>query len=223
MSDFSLSDYLLAYMVAYGPWMFGLALLLGALGVPVPGTLLVLAAGAFVRQGIFDGATVGALGLLGVVLGDSLGYGLGRYARLWVERRMGGLAAWRTAEGHFQQWGGAAIYLTRFLLTPLAVPTNLIAGGSTYPFWRFFGYDALGEATWLLVYGGLGYFFGSQWEALSELISNFSGLLAGIVLLAGGLYLWTQRLRRRSQRLAWAAQGSQPASPRPEKGGADSA
>ena len=58
--------------------------------------------------------------------------------------------------------GGIAIYLTRWLFTPLALPTNLIAGSSGYPFWKFLLFDIAGEITWILLYGGLGYAFGSQ-------------------------------------------------------------
>jgi membrane-associated protein len=50
--ELSLTDFFLTGMITYGPPVLGLALLLGALGVPVPGTLFVLAAGAFVRQGV---------------------------------------------------------------------------------------------------------------------------------------------------------------------------
>lgn len=55
------------------------------------------------------------------------------------------------------------------------------------------GYAAAGELTWLLVYGGLGYLFGSQWEAVSTFISDFSGLLVGLVILTGGVVWWVRR------------------------------
>ena len=84
-------------------------------------------------------------------------------------------------------------------LTPLAIPTNLIAGSGGYVYWRFLLYDAAGEITWLVVYGGLGYLFGSNWEALSQLLSDLSGLLAGVVLLAiGSYFLWRYRRRAKS-------------------------
>lgn len=196
MTDFSLTDFFLTGMLTYGPPAFGLALLLGALGIPVPGTLFVLAAGAFGRQGIIDLAEASGLGLTGAVLGDSAGYIVGRLAKSWVERRLGQLAAWQSAQQTFERRGGIAIYLTRFLLTPLAVPTNLIAGGSGYAFWRFLSYDVAGEVTWLILYGGLGYLFGSQWEAISQFISDFSGLLVGLILFGAGLYLLVRRRRQ---------------------------
>ena len=71
--------------------------------------------------------------------------------------------------------------------------TNWIAGSSGYRPLRFVGYAAAGELTWLLVYGGLDYLFGSQWEAVSTFISDFSGLLVGLVILTGGVVWWVRR------------------------------
>jgi membrane protein DedA with SNARE-associated domain len=193
MSDLSLTGVFLTGMLTYGPPAFGLALLLGALGFPLPGTLFVLAAGAFGRQGIIDLAAASGFGLVGAVLGDSAGYVVGYFAKGWVARRFGHSTAWQSAQQTFERRGGLAIYLTRFLLTPLAVPTNLIAGGSGYSFWRFLSCDVAGEFTWLVLYGGLGYIFGSQWEAINQFISDFSGLLVGLILFGAGLYLLVRR------------------------------
>jgi membrane-associated protein len=81
LSDVSLTDFFLTGMITYGAPALGLALLLGALGVPLPGTLFVLASGAFVRQGVMDWAEASSLGLLGAVLGDSISYVMGRFAK----------------------------------------------------------------------------------------------------------------------------------------------
>ena len=191
-----LNDLLLSYLIIYGSPMLAGALLLGALGIPVPGTLIVIAAGAFVRQDVLDIYSTPSLGLAGAVAGDTIVYGLGRFARVWLQKRFGQVTAWQKAEGYFQRRGGIAIYLTRWLFTPLAVPTNLIAGSSGYPFWKFLLFDVSGELTWIVLYGGLGYAFGSQWELISDFISDFSGLLLGIVILVAGVY-FLFRLRKR--------------------------
>jgi LPXTG-motif cell wall-anchored protein len=57
-------------------------------------------------------------------------------------------------------------------------------------------YDTFGEFTWIVLYGGLGYLFGSQWELVSDVINNFGGLILGIVIL--GLGAWLGLRRRKS-------------------------
>jgi membrane-associated protein len=184
-----LNDILLTWVVVYGAPMLAGTLLLGALGIPVPGTLIVIASGAFIRQGVLDMYITPPLGLAGVVIGDILIYGLGYFARVRLNKRFGQSSAWQKAEGYFNRRGGIAIYLTRWLFTPLAVPTNLVAGSSAYPFWKFLLFDVSGELTWIVLYGGLGYAFGSQWELISNFITDFSGLLVSLVVLGVGIYL----------------------------------
>jgi membrane protein DedA with SNARE-associated domain/UDP-2,3-diacylglucosamine pyrophosphatase LpxH len=194
MADLNLTDLLLNAMTAYGPAVLGSALLLGGVGVPVPGTLLVLAAGALARQGVIEWSVALLVGLLGVVLGDNISYAIGHFAKAWVHRRLrrSGSAAWRRAQDKFERSGALAIYSTRFLLTPLAIPTNLAAGGSGYDFRRFLTFDVAGEVTWLLLYGGLGYAFASQWQLVSQFISEFSGWLVGGIGVGAGVYLLTK-------------------------------
>jgi membrane-associated protein len=189
------SDYLLTLIINYGAPVFASLLFLGALGVPVGASVLVIAAGAFSQQGILDWPLTALLGWIGAILGDAVSFGIGYYAKDWLDTRFGKSPTWKSAEETFDQRAGLAIYLTRFLITALAVPTNLIAGGSGIQFRRFMIYDSLGELTWVLLYGGLGYIFGSQWELVSTFISNFGGLIFGLVILAGGIWLWRRRQR----------------------------
>jgi membrane-associated protein len=189
------SDYLLTLIINYGAPAFGILLFLGALGVPVGASVLVIAAGAFSQQGILSWHLAAVLGFIGTVAGDALSFGIGYFAKDWVDHRFGRSPIWRNAKRAFDKRAGLAIYLTRFLITALAIPTNLIAGGSGIQFRRFIAYDSLGELTWIVIYGGLGYLFGSQWELVSKFISNFGGLILGLVILGAGIWLWTKRLR----------------------------
>jgi membrane protein DedA with SNARE-associated domain len=190
-----MSDFLLTQIINYGAPLFALLLFLGALGIPVGASVLVIAAGAFSQQGILEWPITALLGLLGSVLGDAISFGIGFYAKDWVDGRFGKSSVWKNAQASFDSRAGLAIYLTRFLITALALPTNLIAGGSGIRFRRFMAYDSLGEFTWIILYGGLGYLFGSQWELVSDFISNFGGLILGMVILGGGIWLGFRRLR----------------------------
>ena len=195
-SAIELSDYLLTYTVIYGSPLIFLVILIGAMGIPMPTTFLVLAAGAFVHQGVLDLYTVFVTALLGAILGDSLSYWIGHSAKQFTLTRFGELKVWQKAQENLHRRGGIAIYLTRWLLTPLALPTNLVAGTAGYAFPRFILFGVAGQITWLLLFGSLGYTFSSRLEGMNELISNFSGVLIGIVFFAMGLFIFFRKKRQ---------------------------
>jgi len=190
-----MSDFLLTQVINYGAPFFGVMLFLGALGLPVGASIFLIAAGAFSQQEILNWLPASLLGLLGAVCGDALSFGMGHYAKDWVDKRFGGSPTWKSARDAFDSRAGTAVYLTRFLITALAIPTNLIAGGAGMRFRRFMTYDILGEITWIILYGGLGYWFGSEWELVSTFISNFGWFLLGVVILGVGIWLGIKRLK----------------------------
>ena len=191
----SLSEYLLAYVLNYGAPFLGVILLVGAIGIPLPTTLLVIAAGAFVRQGLLDLPTVAVVALVAALVGDSLCYGIGSLAGARVERRYGASPTWQSARKSFLKYGSWSIYLSRFLFVSIAIPINLIAGSTSFGYRRFLPLVLVGEITWLVGFGALGYAFGSQWETISTFATDFGGLVLGLVLLAAGAYLAIRLLR----------------------------
>ena len=190
-----MADFLLTQVINYGAPILGTIVFISALGLPIPATLIVIAAGAFSREGFFPWHTTGLIALTCVVLGDLIGYAVGHYARGPALRRIGGSEHWAKAENYFQRWGGMSVFFTRFLITGIATPVNVISGMGNISFRTFLLYDVSGEAIWVFGYGGLGYLFGSQWEVVSEFISNFGGLILGLLILGVGVWLWNRRLR----------------------------
>jgi len=192
-----MSDFLLTQVINYGAPILGLIVFIGAMGPPLPATLMVIAAGAFSNQGFLSWWTTALVVLACVVAGDSLSYAMGYYAREPVLRRFGKSERWARAEAAFDRWGATSVLLTRFLITGLAVPVNLLAGTSNFGFRRFFLYDLAGETIWVFGYGGLGYLFGTQWELVGEFISSFGSLTLGLVILITGIVLAIRWLRAR--------------------------
>jgi membrane-associated protein len=186
-----LSNQILTQILTYGAVVLGIVVFLAAIGVPFPSSVVVIACGAFVEQGFLEGLPTLGIALLFVVVGDTLSYLMGHTGRR-ITQRFTKSPTWTRAENYFKKRGSIAIFLTRWLLTPLSVPTNLIAGGSHFPVLRFLTLATAGEFIWLLSYGALGYAFGSQWEYISDFVSNFSGVLVGVVILGGGIY-WLLR------------------------------
>ena len=182
-----MSEFFLTQVINFGTPLVGLILFLGALGFPVGASVVVIAAGAFSQQGILPWATTAVIGLVGALAGDTLSFSIGHYARDWAQKRFENSTLWLNAKTSFQQHAGLTIFLTRWLITAVAIPTNLIAGGSGYKFSHFMAYDIAGESVWILLYGGLGYMFGSQWELVNDFLSNFGGLVLGLVIIGFGI------------------------------------
>lgn len=194
-----MSDFLLTQVINFGTPLIGLILFLGALGLPIGASVVVIAAGAFSQQGILSWPNAALLGLTGAVAGDILSFGMGYYAKDWSEKRFGNSPIWINASSSFQHRAGLAIFLTRWLVTAVAIPTNLIAGGSGYKLSHFIVYDLAGEVIWIGLYGGLGYLFGSQWELVYDFMSNFGGLILGLLIFGFGIrQVWNWQENKKS-------------------------
>jgi membrane-associated protein len=195
------SSYLLTWVISYGPPVIGVFLLLGGIGIPVPASLLVIAAGAFSQQGILDPISACIIGFLAVVTGDSISYLIGKKAAGLVTPRYVSKVDFTRAGALFEKFGGWMIVSTRSILSAIAVPTNLVAGSSHYPFRQFLVFDIAGEIIWILGYGSLGYVFGAEWETISDFLANLGGFLAAvlIVIIPGYLLLKTTIKNRPSR------------------------
>jgi membrane protein DedA with SNARE-associated domain len=142
----------------YGPAALFVIAALGGIGVPAPVTVTLLAAGAVARQGgpervflFLAAATAGA------TVGDGISYAMGRWGLGGMRRRLERSRSWNRAREALEARGGtAAVLLTRFLLTPLALPTNLLCGGDRYPFLRFAGLCAVGHVIYQVGIGASG-------------------------------------------------------------------
>lgn len=200
----SLSDYLLATLGVYGLPVLFCALLVGSAGVPLPASLLLVAAGSFVEQGELDLWPVLALSAAGAVVGDQIGYALGRWGGRRLARRLGrfvgGEEKIESAEAWLKRREGLGVFLSRWLLTPLGPVVNLTAGASGYSWPRFIVYDVLGEALWVALYVLLGKLFSDRVQEMSELLGDFTwAVLALFVAILLGVLLF-KRLREPESR-----------------------
>ncbi|MBT9549304.1 MAG: DedA family protein [Hydrogenophaga sp.] len=179
---------LLTALINHGQWLLGAVLFLAALGVPLPASVLLLAAGAFARQGVLDPLSAALTGSVAAVSGDLTSYALGRGLGTRLPDRWREGDTWRGAADMFGRWGVWAVLVTRFLLTPLALPVNLLAGSTRYPLARFLLPVVVGEIAWVLLFGGLGYAFAQSWERVSAWADDSAGLLLGAALVALGAW-----------------------------------
>lgn len=200
----SWSDIALSYLVTYGPLALGLALVLCSLGVPLPGTILLVAAGAFARQGMMVWYWVLPAALVGAVIGDNIAYAIGRTGGKWTERRFGHTGAWQQALDQFKRRGALTVFLTRWLITPIGAVVSMIAGISAYAWHRFLALDVAGEILWVSIYLSIGWALGSQWQAAATFLTDFSGLILGVSVLLVALVVGIRTLLR------WRREGNEP-------------
>ena len=168
---------LLAWLVVYTYPVVGLTVLVAAVGVPLPSTIVVLAAGGLAADGEIDPVILVAVVLLSAVTGDLTSYGIGRWGGSALLGRLGprrGFSAEKVArlERRFERWGGLLILATRCILRGLALPTNLIAGGVGYPARRFFGFVVLGQGIWATGLVSIGFWYGSNWRVVAEYLEG---------------------------------------------------
>lgn len=168
---------LVAWLAVYTYPVAGLTVLVGSIGVPLPSTVVVLAAGSISTDGDPDFWMLFGVILVAAVLGDVTSYSLGRWTSHVVLGPVGarvGLTAARieAVERSFERWGGLLILVSRCLLTGLALPTNLVAGASTYPMARFVAYVVVGEAIWTGQLLTLGWLFGPSWVSLLDYLDD---------------------------------------------------
>jgi membrane-associated protein len=176
---------LLTWLVDYSYPIVGLTVLVAAIGVPLPSTVLVLAAGAMAADGEPDPYGLVAVIVLAALLGDLLSYALARAGGGAIVDRWGrrvGLTAERIAplERRFARWGGLLVLVTRCVLTGLALPTNLVAGAASYPLRAFLGYALVGETIWAGGLTGLGWWYGANWVALLDYLNDAVSVLTAL-------------------------------------------
>jgi membrane protein DedA with SNARE-associated domain len=94
-----LTEVLLSLVVGYGPAAIFSLTALSCLGLPIPGALVLLAAGAFVASGELGAAAVVASALAGATAGDQTGYWLGVIGGDDIVRRLSGRKSLAAAIG----------------------------------------------------------------------------------------------------------------------------
>lgn len=183
----SAADGFLSSLLVYGYPALALILFLGAIGLPVPAALAATIAGSLAAQGYLSWAGAVAIAVAALVVGDIVGYGLGRLAdRQLIERYgrwVGYTSGNRLRAGRlFAQWGALTVLLTRTLVSHLSSVLSLLAGLTRYSLARFMAFAALGRIVWTAAYFGLGYSVGADFEAASAFLGNLSAVLLSVAL-----------------------------------------
>jgi membrane protein DedA with SNARE-associated domain/membrane-associated phospholipid phosphatase len=197
-------DRILALISHYGYLVVLFGVMAESTGVPLPGETILLAAGVLVQRGHLDLGYTIAFGIVGAVVGDQIGYWIGReggrpFVLRWGRYLLITPQRLARAEAFFARHGGKAVFLARFF-SGLRVFGALVAGISRMRWMTFLTYNALGGAVWATAVVLLGYFLGSSIGLVERWLGRATLLLAAVAALAVGFYLayrWASRNRAR--------------------------
>ncbi|HMO72364.1 MAG TPA: VTT domain-containing protein [Paracoccaceae bacterium] len=188
--------WLLALVPQFGLWLVAATTFLSCLALPFPASILMLTAGGFAAAGDLSLHQVLLAAAGGAVAGDQVGYWAGRgfgtrlLARLQADPARDRLLA--RADALMRRRGEVAVYLSRWLVSPLGPWVNLVAGSMAFSWVRFTLAGVAGEATWAGLYVGAGFAFAGNIEAASGLVGSTLGLVGALCAVAVlGSWLWT--------------------------------
>ncbi len=172
-------------------------------GVPVPGETSLVAGAVLASQGKLQIALVIAIAALGAIVGDNIGYAIGRKGGRWLLTRPGAFQrqrreVLRVGEPFFEAHGPKAVFFGRFLLG-LRVWASWLAGATRMRWTSFLVWNALGGISWACAIGLVAYFLGHSAGGAIETFGIY-GLVAVFIALVGAFVMHRRaRARPRSR------------------------
>jgi membrane protein DedA with SNARE-associated domain len=163
-------------------------------GVPLPGeTTVLIASGAAGAGKGFNIWLVFLFASAGAIVGDTIGYWIGRRGGRALLGRLSGKLWFKKdhiekAEKFFAKHGGKAVFFGRSV-SYLRVLTALMAGVSQMNYPRFLFYNALGGIAWAAVVSFVGFKFGRHLDVVESVIREIGwGVLIGIACICLGYF-----------------------------------
>jgi membrane protein DedA with SNARE-associated domain len=186
-------------------------------GVPVPGETGLITAAVLASTGKLEIAAVIPLAALAAIVGDNIGYVIGRKGGRWLLERPGAFRrqrqeVLRVGEPFFEQHGPKAVFFGRFLLG-LRVWASWLAGATRMPWRSFAVWNALGGICWATAVGLAAYFLGHSADNAIETFGLY-GLVAVLLAIVSALVMH-RRHRARAAKHAPRGGGAADAARRP--------
>ncbi len=170
------------------------------IGFVLPGETAVVFGGFLASRHDLDIVTLCVLVFLSAVVGDTVGYEVGKHAgprllRLRIFQRH--QSRMDAASDLLRRRGGPAVFLGRFTAFFRAVMPGL-AGLSQMKYRTFLVWNALGGLIWGVGFSLVGYFAGASYDKVAAQIGRGSAIVIGVLVVAA-IVVWQVR-RRRAER-----------------------
>jgi membrane-associated protein len=191
-------------LIAIGATVFAESGLL--IGIFLPGDTLLLGAGILASQGTLPLGPLIAIIIVSAILGDNVGYSIGRRSGPRLFRKKDGVVFRQEyiqkAEKFYEKHGGKTIIIARFVpIVRTFAP--LVAGVGKMPRRRFFMFNVVGGVLW----GGgvtlLGYWLGSSIPGLDKYIALTIVLVTIATFGSAAIHVFKDERARRAV-LNWA-------------------
>ena len=180
-------------------FLFGIVCLESA-GLWLPGETALIAAAVYASKGSLSITGVIVVAAAGAIIGDNIGYWIGREGGRRLLARYALLQRFServlpAGERFFARHGGKAVFLARFF-GGVRVTGAWMAGITRMRWWRFLGWNAAGGIVWAVAVGLIAFFAG---KAAADALARY-GIYAAIggavafVLLIAALHVWRRRV-----------------------------
>jgi membrane protein DedA with SNARE-associated domain len=168
-------------------------------GAPIPGETALITAGVLASRGKLQIEWVIVTAAAAAIVGDNIGYLIGRKGGRWLLERPGRfhrqrLEVLKTGEPFFKRHGAKAVFFGRFLLG-LRVWASWLAGATRMHWRTFVAWNALGGITWATGIGLLAYFLGNSAGNAIETFGIY-GLVAVFVAIVSAVVLHRRAHRK---------------------------
>jgi membrane protein DedA with SNARE-associated domain len=198
-------DLIQPYFEEYGYLIVFLMVMLensAFVGAAVPGDVVLLLAGFYVERSDLNLGPVCALAFVGALLGDTIGYSIGRFAGRRVVDRFGKRLfppqRLERVDRYFQEYGMFAVALGR--ITPVIRTINTFAAGmARMPFPSFLISVAFAAGIWAIVMPIVGFFLSDSLEVVRRALGWAGGVIF-LIFLAGLYWTYRRMVHRLSER-----------------------
>ncbi|MEU9167919.1 DedA family protein [Streptomyces sp. NPDC048420] len=192
--------------------LVGLVIGLESLGIPLPGEIILVSAALLSSQhaGI-NPVVLGTCASVGAIVGDSIGYAIGRKGGRPLLAWLAGKFPKHFSEGHvataersFEKWGMWAVFFGRFVAL-LRIFAGPLAGVLRMPYWKFLIANVLGGIVWAGGTTAVIYYVGIVAESWLKRFSWLGLVLAVLIGLTSMLVL-----KRRAAKATAQMQAAEP-------------
>ena len=191
------------YLDHYGYLTVLVAIFLEDFGVPVPGETLLISSALLATQGQFNIYLLMLSAVTGAILGDNVGYLIGRAGGRRLVLRFGRYVfitpkRLEHAEGFFTRRGAIIVIVARFIEI-LRQLNGIIAGTAKMPWGLFLLYNGIGAALWVGFWSTLFYQLGNRAQVIGTLFKRYEPIALGMIVLGVAGALAYHFLRRKKE------------------------